>query len=265
MSWKPSVVMNAVSTPRRSSTALVTTVVAPSICGALAWPLPACTRASNSSIPCSTARAGSSGVLRTLCSRIVPSSPAIAKSVNVPPVSNASFIISVSSIVSPMRALTTKRSGCASASQRRLAVHRYAPGRGDRPLDMRMSVPGHEEVAQLSLAQRLGRAIPDDLAEAQYHRSLCCFQRLSRVLLHEQDGPAALMQALQFVEDERNRLGRQPHRRFIDQQDLRPAQHRHRHFEQLLFAAGKVAGVLITTLAQHRKQVVDIFTLGAGL
>src|SRR5471032_22698 len=265
MSWKPSVVMNAVSTPRRSSTALVTTVVAPSICGALAWPLPECTRASNSSIPCSTARAGSSGVLRTLCSRIVPSSPAIAKSVNVPPVSNASFIISVSSIVSPMRALTTKRSGCACASQRRLAVHRYAPRRGDRHFGMRMCVPGHEKVAQLGLAQRVRRAVPDHLAQTQYHRSLSGFQRFARVLLHEQNGPSAFVKALQFIEDERNRLGRQANRRFIDQQDLRPAQHRHRHFEQLLFAAGEVAGVLITTLAQHRKQVVDVFPFGTRL
>src|SRR5436190_2319258 len=90
MSWKPAVEMKPVSTPLRSRTALVTTVVAPSTWSfARSTELP--NRSSSSVAPCTTASAGFFGVLKTLCRCNSPSSSRRAKSVKVPPVSNASL------------------------------------------------------------------------------------------------------------------------------------------------------------------------------
>src|SRR5882724_8719301 len=92
MSWNPAVEMKPVSTPLRSRTALVTTVVAPST-----WSFPRSitlpNRSSSSVAPCTTASAGFFGVLKTLCRCNSPSSSRRAKSVKVPPVSNASLAI----------------------------------------------------------------------------------------------------------------------------------------------------------------------------
>src|SRR5881409_2279218 len=240
MSWKPSVVMKAVSTPLRSSTALVTTVVAPRICSAPCGFLPTRTLASSSSIPCSTARAGSSGVLSTLCSRMVPSSFDMAKSVKVPPVSNASFMISNSFAMSGWPALSGQRGFV------RVAF---------------LQPPGHEQLAQVGMAHLIDRAVPDDLAQAQHHRAFGRLDRLARVLLDQQHGAAALVQALELVEDQGDRLRREPDRGLVDQQDLGAAQHRHRHLQQLLLAAGHVPGELVAPLAQDGEEVVDVLAL----
>src|SRR6266545_1564251 len=92
MSWKPAVEMKPVSTPLRSRTALVTTVVAPSTCS-FARSIKLAKRSSSSVAPCTTASAGFFGVLKTLCRCNSPSSSRRAKSVKVPPVSNASLAI----------------------------------------------------------------------------------------------------------------------------------------------------------------------------
>src|SRR2546423_10815424 len=82
--------MEPVSTPLRSRTALVTTVVAPST-WSFARSITLANRSSSSVAPCTTASAGFFGVLKTLCRCNSPSSSRRAKSVKVPPVSNASL------------------------------------------------------------------------------------------------------------------------------------------------------------------------------
>ena len=84
--------MKPVSTPLRSRTALVTTVVAPST-WRFARLITLAKRSSSSVAPCTTASAGFFGVLKTLCRCNSPSSSSKAKSVKVPPVSNASLAI----------------------------------------------------------------------------------------------------------------------------------------------------------------------------
>ena len=88
------------------------------------------------------------------------------------------------------------------------------------------------------------------------------FHCLLGVLLDEQDGLSTGVDAQELVEDDCNGRGRQADRRFVNEQDLRPLQDGHRHFQQLLFAAGHVARQRVAARLQDRKQVINIVPVG---
>ncbi len=82
-------------------------------------------------------------------------------------------------------------------------------------------------------------------------------QRLRRILLDQNDGHTTAVDFADHIEDPVDHQWRQPHRWFVQQQQLRPRHQRAPDRQHLLLAAGQRSGMLQPPLPQPRKDLVD--------
>src|SRR5215813_13382709 len=113
-------------------------------------------------------------------------------------------------------------------------AERFAPAFGDAEIEL---------LDVLVLAQRLGLAVEHHAAVFEHIAVTRVFQRHAGVLLREQERHRLL--GVEIADDFENlldQLRREPHRRFVQQDHLRPRHQRPSDRAHLLFTAGNVSG-----------------------
>ena len=151
-----------------------------------------------------------------------------------------------------------KKAGVGEGLQEGLRTQR-PHARGPRPMDGALVYAGlagdrsdvAAEVGGLDrrvLGELGAGALADDLARLEDVGAVGPLERLGGVLLDEQHGGALLVDLRDDVEDLLDELGRQPHRRLVQQQQLRVGHQRAADGQHLLLAAGHRAGDLRSAL-----------------
>ena len=111
---------------------------------------------------------------------------------------------------------------------------------------------------QLLVVQNLARLAGKDAASGVENDGVVGdIERQLPVLLDQHDGLALILEPLDGAADVGHDQGRQPFRRFVEQQHARVSHQRAADCEHLLLAAGKRAGKLRVALLEPREQAKD--------
>src|SRR5213593_1098024 len=151
--------------------------------------------------------------------------------------------------------LEPRRTGERSHADIRISEKRRDAGapREDYPSGPQVGVP-HE----LRSPQALGATGPDDLTLLEEKAVVGDLEGLSRVLLDEEDGRAALIDRLHHREQLLDEHGRQTERGLVEQQEPGPTHERAAHREHGLLAARHRRSALPTSLGQPREEREDM-------
>src|SRR5215212_4093818 len=145
----------------------------------------------------------------------------------------------------PYCALRPRTASGARGTRRRLALtHNVSCAEvgGDQPL----------RVVCISRGQRRGQlAVREDV------RPVGEGDRPLSTLLDEQHGHSSLADLVQRFEDDAHELRREPERRFVEQQEVRPRDERARDRELLLLSAGQRSCRALGELLHDREEIVE--------